>query len=100
MAALLHRGDGGAIPTLPATKVLIGIQEVRHADQSRRTSRAVDHRGWLLEPKFDRFRAAADTVRASRNRNHMKRFEEVLDLLPKDHVFDGELAMLDDAGRP
>jgi ATP-dependent DNA ligase len=30
----------------------------------------------------------------------MRRFEEVLDLLPKGHVFDGELVVLDDAGRP
>jgi ATP-dependent DNA ligase len=30
----------------------------------------------------------------------MKRFEGVLDLLPKGHVFDGELVVLDDAGRP
>jgi len=30
----------------------------------------------------------------------MKRFEGVLDLLPKGHIFDGELVVLDDAGRP
>jgi ATP-dependent DNA ligase len=30
----------------------------------------------------------------------MQRFERVLDLLPKGHVFDGELVVLDDAGRP
>ena len=30
----------------------------------------------------------------------MKRFEQVLDLLPKGHVFDGELVVLDAAGRP
>jgi ATP-dependent DNA ligase len=30
----------------------------------------------------------------------MKRFEQALDLLPKGHVFDGELVVLDDAGRP
>ena len=30
----------------------------------------------------------------------MQRFEAVLDLLPKGHVFDGELVVLDDAGRP
>jgi hypothetical protein len=27
----------------------------------------------------------------------MQRFEEVFDLLPKGHVFDGELVVLDDA---
>jgi bifunctional non-homologous end joining protein LigD len=30
----------------------------------------------------------------------MKRFEGVLDLLPKGHIFDGELVVLDDSGRP
>jgi ATP-dependent DNA ligase len=30
----------------------------------------------------------------------MKRFERVLDLLPKGCVFDGEIVVLDDAGRP
>jgi ATP-dependent DNA ligase len=30
----------------------------------------------------------------------MQRFERVLDLLPKGHVFDGELVVLNDAGRP
>jgi bifunctional non-homologous end joining protein LigD len=62
-----------------------------------------DHPDWLFEPKFDGFRAAADTIRGqlvSRNGNRMQRFEEVLDRLPKGHLFDGELVVLDDAGRP
>jgi ATP-dependent DNA ligase len=62
-----------------------------------------DDREWLFEPKFDGFRAAADTVRGrqvSRNGNRMQQFEQVLDRLPKGHVFDGELVALDDAGRP
>jgi ATP-dependent DNA ligase len=62
-----------------------------------------DHTDWVFEAKFDGFRAAADTVRGrliSRNGNRMKRFEGVLDLLPQGHVFDGELVVLDDAGRP
>jgi bifunctional non-homologous end joining protein LigD len=62
-----------------------------------------DHADWLFEVKFDGFRAAADTARGrliSRDGNRMQRFEEVLDLLPKDHVFDGELVVLDAAGRP
>ena len=62
-----------------------------------------DHADWVFEAKFDGFRAAADTVRGrliSRGGNRIKRFEEVLDLLPKGHVFDGELVVLDDAGRP
>jgi bifunctional non-homologous end joining protein LigD len=62
-----------------------------------------DHADWVFEAKFDGFRAAADTVRGrllSRTGNRMKRFEAVLDLLPKGHVFDGELVVLDAAGRP
>jgi ATP-dependent DNA ligase len=62
-----------------------------------------DHADWVFEAKFDGFRAAADTVRGrliSRNGNWMRRFEGMLDLLPKGHVFDGELVALDDAGRP
>jgi bifunctional non-homologous end joining protein LigD len=62
-----------------------------------------DHADWVFEAKFDGFRAAADTVCGwliSRNGNRMPRFEPVLDLLPKGHVFDGELVLLDDAGHP
>ena len=62
-----------------------------------------DHPDWIFEAKFDGFRAAADTVRGhliSRNGNRMKRFEEVLSLLPPGVVLDGELVVLDDAGRP
>jgi len=62
-----------------------------------------DHPDWVFEAKFDGFGAAADTVRGrliSRNGHRLQRFEEVLDLLPKGHVFDGELVALDDAGRP
>jgi bifunctional non-homologous end joining protein LigD len=62
-----------------------------------------DHADWLFELKFDGFRAAADTVRGqlvSRDGNRMRRFEGVLDLLPRDCVFDGELVVLDEAGRP
>jgi len=62
-----------------------------------------DHADWVFEAKFDGFRAAADTVHGrliSRHGNRMKRFESMLDLLPKGHVFDGELVVLDDAGRP
>ena len=68
-----------------------------------RRAEPFDHPDWLFEAKFDGFRAAADTVRGqliSRNGNRMKRFEEVLGLLPQGYVFDGELVVLDDAGRP
>jgi hypothetical protein len=36
----------------------------------------------------------------SHNDSRMQRFERLLDLLPKGHVFDGELVVLDDAGPP
>ena len=68
-----------------------------------RLAEPFDHADWVFEAKFDGFRAAADTVRGrliSRNGNWMHRFDEVLDLLPKGYVFDGELVVLDDAGRP
>jgi len=68
-----------------------------------RRPKPFDHLDWLFEAKFDGFRAAADTVRGqliSRNGNRMKRFEKVLDLLPQGYVFDGELVVLDDTGRP
>ena len=48
---------------------------------------AFDHPEWLFEPKFDGFRAVADTVRGrltSRTGAWMPRFEAaVLDLLPR-----------------
>jgi len=55
-----------------------------------------DHPDWLFEAKFDGFRAAADTVRGqliSRNGNRMKRFEEVLDLLPAGLDLDGDMEL-------
>jgi hypothetical protein len=36
----------------------------------------------------------------SRNGERLRRFEKVLELLPRGCVFDGELVPLDDAGRP
>jgi ATP-dependent DNA ligase len=41
-----------------------------------------------------------ETPAPARNGNRMQRFGEVLDRLPKGCVFDGELVVLDDAGRP
>jgi ATP-dependent DNA ligase len=79
---------------------------IRYADADQRNSGAepFDHLDWVFEAKFDGFRAAADTVRGRlipRNGHRMQRFEAaVLDLLPKGHVFDGELVALDDSGRP
>lgn len=49
-----------------------------------------------LAELFDGFRAAADTARGrlfSRNGHRMPRFEAaMLDLLPRGHIFDGEVA--------
>jgi bifunctional non-homologous end joining protein LigD len=62
-----------------------------------------DYPDWVFEAKFDGFRAAADTLSGrliSRNGIRMQRFEELLNRLPKGHVFDGEVVVLDDAGRP
>ncbi len=62
-----------------------------------------DHPDWIFEAKFDGFRAAADTVRGGlslRNGSRMRRFEAVLDLLPRGHVFDCELVVFDEPGRP
>jgi ATP-dependent DNA ligase len=53
-----------------------------------------DHGDWLFELKFDGFRAAADTIRGrlvSRNGTRMRRFERVLDLLPKGHCLQHEM---------
>jgi ATP-dependent DNA ligase len=51
--------------------------------------------------QVDGFRAGADTARGQLiSRNGNRRFDEVLDRLPKGYVFDGELVALDDAGRP
>jgi hypothetical protein len=72
------------------------------ADQSHRAGGTLRPSGLAIR-QVRGFRAAADTVRGrliSRNGNRMRRFEEVLDRLPKGHVFDGELVVLDDAGRP
>jgi ATP-dependent DNA ligase len=48
-----------------------------------RRAEPFDHPDWVFEPKFDGFRAAADTVRGrliSRNGNRLWRFEQVLEL--------------------
>jgi hypothetical protein len=60
-----------------------------------------DNLDWILALKIDHFRAAADTVRGRLiSRDWMQRFARVLDRLPKGHVFDGELVVLDEGGRP
>lgn len=77
---------------------------VRHLGASSSpATKSRDYPEWVFEPKFDGFRAVADTVRSrliSRNCRAMPRFARVLDLLPKGYIFDGELVVLDATGWP
>jgi bifunctional non-homologous end joining protein LigD len=62
-----------------------------------------DNPDWTFELKFDGFRGIADTVRGrmlSENCNHMKRYNALLAGLPGGCVFNGEIVVLDRAGRP
>jgi bifunctional non-homologous end joining protein LigD len=62
-----------------------------------------DHPAWLFDLKLDGFRGLADTIAGrmlSKNGNRLKRFEALLDTLPAGYVFDGEIVVLDDNGRP
>jgi bifunctional non-homologous end joining protein LigD len=62
-----------------------------------------DHPEWSFELKYDGFRGIADTINGrmlSKNQNHMKGFDAVLGNLPAGCVFDGEIVVLDDDGRP
>jgi bifunctional non-homologous end joining protein LigD len=62
-----------------------------------------DDPGWTFEPKLDGFRGLADTIHRrilSRKRNRFSRFEHLLETLPDGVVLDGEIVVLDDAGRP
>jgi bifunctional non-homologous end joining protein LigD len=59
--------------------------------------------GWAAELKLDGFRGLADTINArmlSKNLSPLKRFQHLLDALPFDCVFDGEICVLDSDGRP
>jgi bifunctional non-homologous end joining protein LigD len=59
--------------------------------------------GYIYELKLDGFRGLADTINGrmpSKNLNSMKRFQHLLDGLPLDCVFDGEICVLDDDDRP
>jgi bifunctional non-homologous end joining protein LigD len=56
---------------------------------------------WSFELKYDGFRGIADTVRGrmlSKNRNHLKRYDSLLEGLSGGCVFDGEIVALDDVG--
>jgi bifunctional non-homologous end joining protein LigD len=58
---------------------------------------------WLFELKWDGFRGIADTVNGrmlSKNKNHFRKFDRLLRMLPPGCVFDGEIVALDADGRP
>src|ERR1700736_6390397 len=59
---------------------------------------------WSFELKYDGFRGLADTVNGgrmlSKNLNPLRRFETLLRGLPSSCVFDGEIGVVDDGGRP
>jgi len=69
---------------------------------TRRTD-PFDDPACLFEIKLDEFRALADTIAGrfiSKNGNRLRRFDPLLDTLPRGYVFDGELVALDGDGRP
>jgi bifunctional non-homologous end joining protein LigD len=62
-----------------------------------------DHPGWLFELKWDGFRGIADTVNGrmlSKNNNRFHKYDRLLRMLPPGCVFDGEIVVLNAAGRP
>src|SRR5216684_2274249 len=62
-----------------------------------------DDPGFAYELKLDGYRGLADTISGkllSKNLNHMNRFESLLNTLPENCVFDGEICALDSDGRP
>ena len=64
---------------------------------------AFDDPAWVFELKYDGFRGLVDTLNRrilSRNRNRLKRFDCLLETLPKGYIFDGEIVALDETGRP
>jgi ATP-dependent DNA ligase len=59
--------------------------------------------GWAAEPKLDGFRGLADTISGrllSKSLNPLRRYRCLLDALPLDCVFDGEVCALDSDGKP
>jgi len=63
----------------------------------------LDEPGCGYECKLDGFRGIADTINGrllSKNLNQLKRFRYLLDTLPLDCVFDGEVCCLDEHGMP
>jgi len=58
---------------------------------------AFDDPAWVFELKYDGFRGLVDTLNRrilSRNRNRLKRFDCLLETLPKGYIFDGVEAAL------
>jgi hypothetical protein len=58
---------------------------------------------WAAELKLDGFRGIADTIRGkllSKNLNPLKRLRHIPDSLPLDCVFDGEICVPDQDGKP
>jgi bifunctional non-homologous end joining protein LigD len=63
----------------------------------------IDSPEWVWELKLDGFRGLADTINdrmLSKNLNPLQRFQHLLDPLPPDCVFDGEICLLDQEGKP
>jgi ATP-dependent DNA ligase len=68
-----------------------------------RRPETLDDPAWATELKLDGFRGLADTINGrmlSKNLNPLKRFHHLLDALPLDCVFDGEICVLDSDGQP
>jgi len=63
----------------------------------------IESPGSVYELKLDGFRGLADTINGrmlSKNLNSLKRFQHLLDGLPLNCVFDGEICVLDQDGKP
>ena len=68
----------------------------------QRRSEPIADPAWACELKLDGFRGLADTISGrllSKNLNPLKRYRHLLDDLPFDCVFDGEVCALDQDGR-
>jgi bifunctional non-homologous end joining protein LigD len=68
-----------------------------------RRAEPFDDPAWAFELKLDGFRGMADTINCrmiSKTGKRLQRFEPLLDSLPSGYVFDGEIVVLDEGGRP
>jgi bifunctional non-homologous end joining protein LigD len=68
-----------------------------------RRSEPLDDPAWAAELKLDGFRGLADTINGRMLSKHLiplKRFQHLLDALPLDCVWDGEICVVDSDGRP